>query len=152
MTRSRGRLKSVSLLAVAGGLAFAVANFGISLTPIAAEYRTALAISYVPMLLEALLGGLIIGVIVSYCLLRFSDKIPTGYQATKSLVLTFVALLMLTALVEVPAKFAGSPHDPWRYFFIGMAFNVLRFLALGLTIGVLSGRISGRCMTSARSA
>ncbi len=39
-------------LALAGGLGFWVANFAISLTPIAAEYRAALSIAYFPMLLE----------------------------------------------------------------------------------------------------
>ncbi len=63
--------RKVLALAVVGGLGFWVANFGISLTPIAAEYRNALSISYFPMLLEALLGGLMIGFCVSYFLLRF---------------------------------------------------------------------------------
>lgn len=49
------------MLAIAGGLAFWLANFAISRSPIAAEYRAALSISYFPMLLESLIGGLIIG-------------------------------------------------------------------------------------------
>ena len=52
--------KEITILAVAGGLGFWVANFAISLTPIAAEYRAALSISYYPMLFEALIGGLVI--------------------------------------------------------------------------------------------
>ena len=63
--------KKLYKLTIAGGLGFWVANFAISRTPIAAEYRAALSISYLPMLLESLLGGLIIGFCVSYCLLRF---------------------------------------------------------------------------------
>ena len=49
------------MLTVAGGLAFWLANLAISWTPIAADYRAALSISYFPMLLEALLGGPING-------------------------------------------------------------------------------------------
>ena len=68
--------KQLVKLTIAGGLGFWVANFAISLTPIAAEYRAALSIAYLPMLLEALVGGVMIGFCVSYCLLRFFDKIP----------------------------------------------------------------------------
>src|SRR5512136_1431228 len=93
-----------SELAVAGGLGFWVANFAISLTPIAAEYRAALSISYLPMLLEALLGGLIIGFCVSYFLLRFFDKIPTKNPILKSVILGFIVLIIVTMLIEVPAK------------------------------------------------
>ena len=71
MTRSKVIWKNVFILAVAGGLAFWLANFAISRTPIAAEYRAALTISYFPMLLEALIGGLLIAFCVSYFLLRF---------------------------------------------------------------------------------
>jgi len=53
--------KDLILLTLLGGAAFWAANFAISRTPIAAEYRAALSISYYPLLLEALLGGLIIG-------------------------------------------------------------------------------------------
>jgi hypothetical protein len=69
--------KKLFIITIGGGVAFWAANFAISRTPIAAEYRAALSISYFPMLLEALLGGLMIGFCVSYFLLRFFDKIPT---------------------------------------------------------------------------
>ena len=66
MKRSKEIWRKASILAVAGGFAFWLANFAISRTPIAAEYRAALSISYYPMLLESLIGGLIIGFCVSY--------------------------------------------------------------------------------------
>jgi len=75
MTRSIEIWRKTSVLGMAGGVAFWIANFAISRTPIAAEYRAALSISYYPMLLESLIGGLIIGFCVSYFLLRFFDKI-----------------------------------------------------------------------------
>ena len=80
--------KKLYKLTGAGGAAFWLANFAISRTPIAAEYRAALSISYFPMLLESLLGGLIIGFCVSYFLLRFFDKIPTKNPILKSVVTT----------------------------------------------------------------
>ena len=89
-------------LAVAGGVAFWATNFLISLTPIAAEYRAALSISYLPMVLvESLIGGLVIGFCVSYFLLRFFDKIPTKNPILKSLILSFVVLLIIEAFTTL---------------------------------------------------
>jgi hypothetical protein len=127
-----------------GGLGFWIANFAISLTPIAAEYRAALSISYLPMLLEALLGGLIIGSGVSYCLLRFYDRVPTRNPILKSVILSLVALTVVTVLIEVPAKSLTTTSDPLRYFLIGVVFNGLRILALGLVIGYLYGWLDAR--------
>lgn len=137
MTHPKVNWKRVLILAVAGGAAFWLANFAISLTPIAAEYRAALSISYFPMLLEALLGGLIIGFLVSYLLMRFFDRIPTKNLILKSLILSIAALFILTVLVEVPAKFFPPVNNPVRYFLIGLLFNVIRIPALGLAIGYL---------------
>jgi hypothetical protein len=149
--RSAGSAKGTggkaSMLALAGGLAFWLANFAISLTPIAAEYRAALSISYLPMLVEALPGGLIIGLCVSYALLRFSDKIPIMNPILKSVLLSVIALIIVTMLVEVPAKFLTPISDAWRYFLIGTGFNVLRILALGIGIGCLYDRLSGQAQT-----
>jgi hypothetical protein len=144
MTQAEGMWKRVSILAVGGGLGFWVANFAVSLTPIAAEYRAALSISYVPMLLEALLGGLIIGFCVSYFLLRFFDKLPTKSPILKSVLLSFIVLVTATVLVEATARLLTTTSDAWRYFFIGAVFNVLRFLALGVVIGYLYDRLDGR--------
>lgn len=129
-----------SLLAVAGALGFWAANFAISLTPIAADYRAGLSIAYVPMLFEALAGGLIIGFFVSYGLIRFFNFIPTGGAISKSLVLSFAALLVLTVLIEIPGKFLSPTADTTRYFAIGALFNVLRIAALGAVIGSLYHR------------
>jgi hypothetical protein len=88
MTQSKVNWRKALVLALVGGLGFWVANLAISLTHIAAEYRAALSISYFPMLLESLIGGLIIGFCVSYFLLRFFDKIPTKDPILKSVILS----------------------------------------------------------------
>ena len=144
MTQAEGMWKKVSILTVGGGLGFWVANFAISLTPVAAEYRAALSIAYVPMLLEALVGGLIIGFCVSYSLLRFFDRLPTRSPILKSVILSFVAFIVVTLLIEVPAKSLTTTSDPLRYFLIGAVFNVLRILALGVVIGYLYDRLDRR--------
>ena len=128
--------KKLFKLTIGGGVAFWVANFTISLTPIAAEYRGALSISYYPMLLESLLGGLIIGFFVSYTLLRFFDRIPTKNPILKSLILCFIVLVLVTILLGIPST-SLTPSDPLRYLLIGTLFNILRILALGLVIGYL---------------
>jgi hypothetical protein len=136
-----GAIKKASILTVAGGLAFWVTNFGISLTPIAAEYRAGVSISYFPMLLEALVGGMIIGLFVSVFLVRFYGKIPTENPILKSVTLSLVALVLATILLEVPAHFLTPNSDPMHYFLIGLLFNVLRILALGAAIGYLYKRL-----------
>jgi hypothetical protein len=130
------------VLTIVGGLGFWAANFAISLTPIAAEYRAALSISYFPMLLESLLGGLMIGFSVSYFLLRFFDKIPTKNPILKSVILSFIVLIMVTILIGGPSSFLAT-GDVLRYFLIGTIFNVLRILALGIAIGYLYDTLNG---------
>ena len=131
--------KKVCKLTVAGGVAFWVVDFAISLSPIAAEYRSAFSISYLPMaLVEALVGGLIIGCCVSYFLLRFSDKIPTKNPILKALILSFVALV----IIEVLSTFVNLSNAS-VYLLIDTVMNVPRFLALGIVIGYLYDRLNG---------
>ncbi len=124
-------------LAVAGGLAFWAANFATTFLPIAAAYRAALSISYLPMVLvESLLGGLIIGFCVSYFLLRFFDKIPTKNSILKSVILSFVVLV----IIEAFSIFLNLSKSPF-YLLVGAGLNVPRFLALGIVIGYLYDRL-----------
>ena len=150
MSQPLGVWGKASVLAAGGGLGFWLANFAISVTPVAAEYRAALSIAYIPMLLEALLGGLILGLGVSYSLLRFFERIPARSPILKSLLLSSIALVMVTMLVEIPAKVLTPTSDAWRYFLIGATFNVLRFAALGVVIGYLYDRVDARASRSLR--
>lgn len=140
MTRSRGIWLNATGLALAGGAAFWIATFAISLSPIAADYRAGLDIPYLPMLLGALAGGLIVGLCVSYVLLRFYRSIPTDSTALKSLLLSLLAFLVFTAATEIPSTLLMPSPDAARYFFVGAIFNALRFAALGLVIGWICRR------------
>jgi hypothetical protein len=140
MIRSKEIWKKMLVLAIAGGSGFWLANFVISRTPIAAEYRAALSIAYLPMLLESLLGGLVIGLCVSYGLIRFFDRIPTGNPMLKAVIVSFIVLIIVTIVIEVPASFLTTTNGALRYFIIGTIFNVLRILALGIVIGCLYKR------------
>ena len=142
MTRSTGMGKETRVLAMAGGSAFWAANFAISRTAIAAEYRAALSIAYLPMIVESLIGGLIIGFLVSYFLLRLYDKIPAKNPILKSVTPSFIALIIVTILIGGPSRFLAT-GDVLRYFLIGTTFNVLRILAPGVGIGYLYTRLHG---------
>ena len=134
MKNSKGIWKKAFVLTLVGGLAFWLANFAISRTAIAAEYRAAMSISYNPMLLESLIGGLIIGFWVGYPLLRFFDKIPAKAPVLKSIFLSSIVLVIVTILLGGPSSFFVT-NNVWRYFVIGTIFNVIRILALGIAIG-----------------
>lgn len=140
-TAVRSRLP---VLALGGALAFWLANLAISWTPIAADYRAALSIAYLPMLVEALVGGVLIALCVGYCLMRFFDRIPGRGAMTKSLVLAGAALVVVTLLVEVPSKFVDPVSDAMRYFLVAGLFNAVRLLALGLAVGLLYRRFDRR--------
>src|SRR3990170_5241663 len=101
--------KKLYKLTGAGGAAFWITDFVISVSPIAAEYRAAFSISYLPMaLVEALVGGLIIGCCVSYFLLRFFDKIPTKNPILKAVILSFIVLIIVTILIGGPSSFLAT--------------------------------------------
>jgi hypothetical protein len=142
--RSRGHTsqefyKKLYKLTAAGGATFWITDFAISLSPIASEYMAAFSISHLPMaLVEALVGGLIIACFVSYCLLRFFDRIPTGSPIPKALILSFVAL----ALIEVLSTLI-NPSNVSVYLLTDTGMNIPRFLALGMTIGHLYDKLNG---------
>jgi hypothetical protein len=139
MKNSKGIWKKTFVLTLVGGLAFWLANFAISRTPIAAEYRAAMSISYYPMLLESLIGGLIIGLWVSYPLLRFFDKTPGKDPILKSVILSSIVLVIVTILLGGPSSFHAT-NNVLRYFIFSTVFNVIRILALGIAIGYVCKR------------
>jgi hypothetical protein len=126
-------------LTTAGGVTFWATTFLISLTPIAADYRDVFSISYIPMLVESLVAGLIIGGCVSYSLLRFFNKIPTKDPIVKSVILSFVALCIATVMIEGGTFFLVE--DGLYYFLIVVMINLPRFLFLGIAVGYLYKRL-----------
>jgi len=129
--------KKLYMLTGAGGAAFWITDFVISVSPIAAKYSAAFSISNLPMaLVEALVGGLMIGCYVSYFLLRFFDRIPTKNPILKALTLSFAAMLMIEVLSTVV-----NPSNASVYLLIDTGMNVPRFLALGIGIGYLYKRL-----------
>ena len=132
--------KKLFKLTIAGGLVFWVTTIATSLLPIAAEYRAAYSNwSIQTVWVNSLLMGMIIGYCVSYFLLRYFDKIPSKNPVLKSMIISFIALIIAVILIDVPQSFFGMPNsfDALYYFLIGVMFNIARFLLLGIVIGYL---------------
>lgn len=141
-TRDPGPTKSPRaswwVLTLSGTAAFWLTNLAISMTPIAADYRSALSLPYVPMLLEAAVGGLVVAAAVALLLTRFPDRVPGLGPLLKAILLAVGALVLLTAIVEVPAKLGSDLAEPGYWLLVAMVFNTIRFLALGVTIGLIA--------------
>lgn len=135
--------KEMTILAVSGGVAFWVATIAISLLPLAAEYRSVFSKASIQTVWVASLpAGLIIGCCVSYSLLRFTDKILTKDPILKSVILSLIALVIMTILNLVPQSFLGQ-RDVLHYFLIGIMLDTPRFLFLGIVIGYLYDKLNG---------
>lgn len=91
------------------------------------------------MLLESLIGGLIIGLWVSFLLLRFYDRIPAKDPILKSVLLSSLVLVIVTIVLGGPSSFYAT-SNVLRYFIIGTVFNVIRITALGIAIGYVCKR------------
>ena len=132
--------KKLFKLTIGGGLVFWATTIATSLLPIAAEYRAAYSNwSIQTVWVASLLMGMIIGYCVSYFLLRYFDKIPSKNPILKSVIISFIALIIAVILIDVPQSFFGmrNSFDALYYFLIGVMFNVARFLLLGIVIGYL---------------
>lgn len=121
--------------ALAGAGAFWLTNLAISLTPVAAAYRSAQSIRYVPMLVEAAVGGLVIASAVAFLLTRFPGQVPGGGVVRKALLLALGALILLTVLLEMPAKLRSDLPDSGQWLLVATVFNTVRILALGVSVG-----------------
>lgn len=132
--------KKLFKLTMGGGMVFWAATIATSLLPIAAEYRAAYSDwSIQTVWVASLPMGMIIGYGVSWFLLRYFDKIPSKNPMLKSMIITFIALIIAVILIDVPQGFFGMRNsvDALHYFLIGVLLNGARFLLLGIGIGYL---------------
>jgi hypothetical protein len=137
---SREFSKKLLTLAAAGGAAFWIIDFVISISPIAAEYKAAFSISSLPLaLVEALAGGMVIALCVNFFLLRFFDRIPGKKTILKALVLSFFIMVMIEGFSAL-----GDPAHASVFLFLDTGMNAPRFLGLGLVIGYLFDKQKGK--------
>ena len=106
--------------------------------PVAAGYRSALSIPYVPMLLEAAAGVLVVAGPVALLVAQFPDRVPGSGPLRKAMLLAVGALVLLTVLVEVPSKLLSGVADPGHWLLVATVFNAIRLVALGVTIGLIT--------------
>jgi hypothetical protein len=133
--------KKLFIMTFGGGVVFWATTIAISLLPIAAEYRSVFSKASIQTVWVASLpAGLIIGCCVSYSLLRYFDKIPTKNPILKSVIISLIALVLMTILNLVPHSFLGQ-REVMHYFLIGIMLDAPRFLFLGIVIGYLYGRL-----------
>ena len=130
---SREFTKKLLMLVVAGGAAFWITDFVISVSPISAVYKAAFSISSLPVALaEALVGGLVIALCVSFFLLRFFDRVPGKKPIFKALIFSFLVMVIIEVFSAL-----GNPAHSSVYLLLDTGMNAPRFLALGLVIGYL---------------
>ena len=134
---SREFSKKLLLLTASGGAAFWIIDFVISVSPLAAEYKAAFSISSLPVALaEALVGGMMISLCVSFFLLCFFDRIPGKTPIFKALILGLFVMVMIEVFSAL-----GDPAHASVYLLLDTGMNAPRFLALGIGIGYLYKRL-----------
>ena len=137
---SREFPKKLLKLAAAGGAAFWIIDFVMAVSPIASEYKAAFSISSLPVaLVEALTGGVVIALCISFFLLRFFERIPGKTPIFKALILGFFIMVM----IEVISALANPAHAS-VYLLLDTGMNTPRFLALGLVMGYLFNKKKGK--------
>lgn len=130
---SREFYKRLLLLTGAGGAAFWITDFVISISPIGAIYKAAFSIVSLSIALaEALAGGLVIALGVSYIQMRFFERIPAKKSIFKALILSFGAMV----LIEVLSALGDLAHAS-LYLLLDTGMNLPRFVALALAVGSL---------------
>ncbi|HEY3308424.1 MAG TPA: hypothetical protein VGJ93_08205 [Desulfuromonadaceae bacterium] len=132
--------KRLLMVAVAGGSAFWTIDLVISVSSIAAKYKAAFSISSLPVALaEALVGGLVIALCVSFFLLRFFDRIPGKKTILKALFLSFIIMVIIEVFSAL-----GNPAHASVHLLLDTGMNASRFLALGFIIGNLFDQQIGK--------
>jgi len=97
-----------------------------------------MSITYVPMLIQAAVGGLLIATVVAAVLVRYQDRVPGTGPLSRALWLSAAALVLLTVFVEAPSKLLSGVPDSGHWLLVATAFNVIRVLALGVAIGLVT--------------
>ena len=137
---SREFQKKLLMLAAAGGAAFWIIDFAISVSPLATEYQAAFSISSLPVALaEAFVGGMVIAFCVSFFMLRFFDRVPGKKTIIKALILSLFVMVMIEVFSAL-----GNPARASVYLLFDTGMNAPRFLALGLVIGYLFEKQKGK--------
>ena len=110
-----------------------------------------MAIDYLPMLAEAATGGLVVSSAVSVVLFRYHGRLPGSGPLPQALLLSGIALLLLTLLVEVPSKLHSGAADAAHWLVVAGMFNVVRIVCLGAAIGLAMRRAGLSSLRASRA-
>jgi hypothetical protein len=86
------------------------------------------------MLVQSAAGGLVIAGAVAFLLTR----LPGGGILRQAVLLALGALVLLTVLLEVPAKLRSDVVGSGHWLLVATVFNTIRILALGVSIGLVT--------------
>jgi hypothetical protein len=132
--------KKLLILSIGGGLTFWITSILTSLLPIAEEYRAAYSNwSMQTVWILSLPMGIVFSLLISYLSLRYSKQIPFKGAILKSGFISLIVCTFAMLLIDVPQSFLGTNNSPdiLHFFFVGVMFNLVRFLLAGITIGYL---------------
>jgi asparagine N-glycosylation enzyme membrane subunit Stt3 len=131
--KTAGKLWKLTIL---GGMVFWLTSVATSLLPIAAQYRAAFSNwSMYTVWIGSFFLGMLNSFVVSWLLLRIQRKSPDRRMVPLAVFLSVAVLILALAVVDLPMFLQGS-RENLGYFFVGIAFNTVRFLLLGLSIGI----------------
>jgi asparagine N-glycosylation enzyme membrane subunit Stt3 len=127
-----GKLWKLTLI---GGIVFWLTSILTSLLPIAAQYRMAFSNwSIYTVWIGSFFLGMLNSLVVSWLLLRIQRKSPDRKMVPLAVFLSVAVLILALSVVDLPMFLQGT-RENLGYFFVGIAFNTVRFLLLGLSIG-----------------
>ena len=130
-----GHSKLLLKLTLIGGIVFWLTSILTSLLPLAAQYRAAFSNwSIYTVWIGSLLIGLLNAFLLSWLLLRLHTKYPNQNVIRWAVLFSAGVLLIALLLVDLPMFLQGT-RENLIYFLVGIAFNIVRFLLLGLAIG-----------------
>lgn len=136
-----GHSKQLLKLTIIGGVVFWLTSIATSLLPIAVQYRAAFSNwSIYTVWIGSFFLGLLNAFLVSGLLLRLHAKHPDQHVIGWSILFSAGVLVVALLLVDLPMFLQGS-RENLGYFFLGVAFNIVRFLLLGLAVGYTLTRI-----------
>jgi hypothetical protein len=126
----------VAKLGLSGGLVFWLVTIVDSLLPIAGQFRAAVALPYIQVLVGSLVAGIVLGLCVSCALVFEISRSPSRSALVTAVALSLGALVLVEPLIAFARR-----GDELDYILVGAALDFPRFLLLGVGIGYLSSRL-----------
>ena len=130
------------LLTLSGAAVFWLVSFLTSLLPLAAAYRAAFSNwSMQTVWLGAVWMGSLFSLAVNCILLRRIKKYASENPVLSALIISAILLVAALLAFDLPMLLRAG-MNVLHYFFIGVMFNTVRFLLMGLSVGLLYSQLA----------